>query len=126
MTGGGAHVSIDALGITAATVPGILALRKGGRHVQLGLTGKDEKGAIAMPVDAMVFQELSFHTGSGCPHTSYPGLLSMVASGALKPERLLEKKIDVGGVNDVLGRMTDYRTSGFNVITSWAASAAAV
>ncbi len=125
-TGGGAHVSVDALGITATTVPGILALRKGGRHVQLGLTGKDEKGMIAMPVDAMVFQELSFHTGSGCPHTSYPGLLSMVASGALKPERLLEKKIDVGGVNDVLGRMTDYNTSGFNVITSWAASAAAV
>ena len=70
VTGRGAHVSIDALGITATTVPGILALRKGGRHVQLGLTGKDEKGAIAMPVDAMVFQELSFHTGSGCPPTS--------------------------------------------------------
>jgi len=87
--------------------------------VQLGLTGKEEKGIIAMPVDAMLFQELSFHTSSGCPHTSYPGLLSMVASGALKPERLLEKKIDVGDVNGVLNRMTDYQTSGFNVITSW-------
>ena len=119
VTGGGAHVSVDALGITATTVPGILALRKGGRHVQLGLTGKEEKGIIAMPVDAMLFQELSFHTSSGCPHTSYPGLLSMVASGALKPERLLEKKIDVGDVNGVLNRMTDYQTSGFNVITSW-------
>jgi threonine dehydrogenase-like Zn-dependent dehydrogenase len=74
-----------------------------------------------MPVDAMLFQELSFHTSSGCPHTSYPGLLSMVASGALKPERLLEKKIDVGDVNGVLNRMTDYNTSGFNVITSWKA-----
>jgi propanol-preferring alcohol dehydrogenase len=126
VTGGGAHVSIDALGITATTVPGILALRKGGRHVQLGLTGKDEKGIIAMPVDAMLFQELSFHTSSGCPHTSYPGLLSMVVSGALQPERLLEKKIDVGGVNDVLARMTDYKTSGFNIITSWAASSATV
>jgi D-arabinose 1-dehydrogenase-like Zn-dependent alcohol dehydrogenase len=125
-TGGGAHVSIDALGITATTVPGILALRKGGRHVQLGLTGKEEKGLIAIPVDAMLFQELSFHTSSGCPHTSYPGLLSMVASGLLKPERLLEKTIDVGGVNDVLGRMTDYKTSGFNIITSWASSPATV
>lgn len=37
--------------------------------MQLGLTAKDEKGLIAMPVDAMVFQELSFHNGSGCPHT---------------------------------------------------------
>jgi hypothetical protein len=45
----------------------------------------------------------------------------MVASGALKPERLLEKKIDVGDVNGVLNRMTDYQTSGFNVIMSWRA-----
>ena len=120
ITGGGAHVSVDALGITATTVPGILSLRKGGRHVQLGLTSKEEKGIIAMPVDAMLFQELSFHTSSGCPHVSYPGLLSMVASGALKPERLVEKKIGVGDVNGVLNCMTDYKTSGFNIITSWA------
>lgn len=31
----------------------------------------------------------------------------MVASGALKPERLLEKKIDIGGVNELRHLATD-------------------
>jgi alcohol dehydrogenase, propanol-preferring len=123
LTGGGAHVSVDALGSSATAVPGILSLRKGGRHLHLGGTGKEDRGVIGVPVDAMLFQELSFHASFGCPTTSYPGLLSMVASGALKPERLVADTVDIGQVNDVLDRMTEYRTSGFNVITSWSAKA---
>ena len=76
-----------------------------------------------MSVDAMLFQELSFHASFGCPTTSYPGLLSMVAAGALRPERLVERTLDVNDADDVLNRMTDYRTSGFSVITSWTAAA---
>ena len=123
ITGGGAHLSVDALGSSATTVPAVLSLRKGGRHLQLGGTGKEDAGIIGLPVDAMLFQELSFHASMGCPTTSYPGLLSMVASGALAPERLVERSVDVGDVNDVLQRMTTYQTIGFNVITSWAADA---
>jgi alcohol dehydrogenase, propanol-preferring len=122
LTGGGADVSVDALGSSATAIPGILSLRKGGRHLQLGGTGKDDRGLIAIPADAMLFQELSYLSSFGCPTTSYPGLLSMVASKALKPQRLVESTIDVGQVNDVLNRMTDYSTSGFNVITSWTAA----
>jgi alcohol dehydrogenase, propanol-preferring len=122
LTGGGADISVDALGGSVTAIPGILSLRKGGRHLQLGGTGKEDRGAIPLPIDAMLFQELSLHASFGCPTTSYPGLLSMVASGALKPERLVEGTIDVGHVNDVLNRMTDYQTSGFNVITSWSAA----
>ncbi len=121
LTGGGAHVSVDALGSSATAVPGILSLRKGGRHLQLGGTGKEDRGVIGIPADAMLFQELSFISSLGCPTTSYPGLLSMVARGTLKPELLLEKEVDVGDVNGVLTRMTDFNTSGFNVITSWTA-----
>jgi propanol-preferring alcohol dehydrogenase len=126
ITGGGAHLSVDALGSSATTVPAILSLRKGGRHLHLGGTGKEDAGIIGIPVDAMLFQELSFHASMGCPTTSYPGLLSMVASGALSPERLVERSVDVGEVNDVLERMTSYQTNGFNVITSWSAAAARV
>ncbi len=123
LTGGGADVSVDALGISATAVPAILSARKGGRHLQLSGTGKEEQGVIGFPVDAMLFQELSLHTSFGCPTTSYPGLLAMVARGAFRPERLVEETVDVGSVNDVLNRMTDYKTNGFNIITSWKAAA---
>ncbi len=119
LTGGGAHVSIDALGASATAVPAILSLRKGGRHLQLGLTAKEDAGLIAVPVDAMVMQELSFVGSSGCPVTTYPGLLSMVASGALNPQRLVDVNVNVAQANDVLARMSDFGTTGFAVITSW-------
>jgi propanol-preferring alcohol dehydrogenase len=117
---------VDALGSSATAVPGILSLRKGGRHLHLGGTGKEDAGIIGLPVDAMLFQELSFHASLGCPTTSYPGLLSMVASGALQPDRLVERTVDVGDVSAVLERMSSYQTTGFNVITSWSAAPVAV
>jgi propanol-preferring alcohol dehydrogenase len=123
ITGGGAHVSVDAYGGSETAVPGILSLRKGGRHLQLGATGKSDRGIIAIPADAMMLQELQFIGSVGCPTTSYPGLLSMVSSGALKPSRLITEHVDAGNVTDTLERMSDFNTTGFNVITSWQAEA---
>ena len=37
VTGGGAHVSIDALGSPAAAADSVRCLRRRGRHVQVGL-----------------------------------------------------------------------------------------
>ena len=119
ITGGGAEVSVDALGSSRTAVPAVFCLRKGGRHLQLGLTGKDDQGMIGLPVDAMTLQEIQFIGSLGCPTTSYPGLLSMVESSQLNPNRLVERTIAVEEVNTVLSAMTDYRTHGFNVITSW-------
>lgn len=119
ITGGGAHVAIDALGSKDTLLGGILALRKGGRHVQLGLTGQIEKGIVGLPVDAMVLQEITFVGSLGCPTTSYPGLLSLVASGKLAPKRLVTQRIPIEQASEVLSSMTDFATLGFNVITQW-------
>lgn len=55
-TGGGARLSVDALGIAQTTRPALRSLRRGGRHLQIGLTSQSEQGQIALPVDAMVLQ----------------------------------------------------------------------
>jgi D-arabinose 1-dehydrogenase-like Zn-dependent alcohol dehydrogenase len=119
LTNGGAHVSIDAFGSSATAVPGIMALRKGGRHIQIGGTGKADGGMISVPSDRMMLQELRFIGSVGCPTTSFPGLLSMVASQRLNPTRLVSGTVSVHHVNDVLARMSAFDTVGFNVITSW-------
>jgi D-arabinose 1-dehydrogenase-like Zn-dependent alcohol dehydrogenase len=126
LTNGGAHVSVDAFGSSATALPGIMALRKGGRHLQIGATGKDDLGAINIPSDMMMIQELRFIGSIGCPTTSYPGLLSMVASGKLNPTRLVSGRINVGDVSDVLTRMSGFDTIGFNVITNWQVQPVAV
>ncbi|HMO10124.1 MAG TPA: alcohol dehydrogenase catalytic domain-containing protein, partial [Actinotalea sp.] len=49
-TGGGAHVSLDALGHPAAAVASVLGLRRRGRHVQVGLLLADHS-RTALPMD---------------------------------------------------------------------------
>ena len=78
---------------------------------------------MSIPVDAMLFQELTLVTSLGCPMSSYPGLLSMLASGALRPLELVESGVTVNDVNSVLTRMTNFETNGFNIITSWSSAA---
>ncbi len=50
---GGAHVSIDALGITATCRNAIAGLRRRGRHLQIGMTGSAEQGDIPVPIDTI-------------------------------------------------------------------------
>ena len=55
----------------------------------------------------------------GCPTTSYPGMLSMIAAGQLNPSRLVTERVDASEVNRVFAEMSGFKTYGFHVITSW-------
>jgi len=87
--------------------------------VQLGITGREQAGMMALPVDAIVLQELTFIGSWGCPATSYPGMLSLVASGKLNPTRLVHRHVAVEEASAVLQSMGQYDTQGFNVINKW-------
>jgi propanol-preferring alcohol dehydrogenase len=119
ITGGGADVTVDALGAAVTALPAIRSLKKGGRHLQIGLTGRQDGGTIALPVDAMTLQELEFITSLGCPVSTYPGLLALVAMGRLDPKRLISRTLPIEEVNDVLDAMTTFGTIGLAVITTW-------
>ncbi|MDQ0191478.1 zinc-dependent alcohol dehydrogenase family protein [Alicyclobacillus cycloheptanicus] len=119
ITKGGAHVGIDALGIKTTILNSVLGLRKGGRHVQIGLTAAAESGMVALPIDAMTFQEIEFMGSLGNPHSSYAGLLSLVAEGRLNPKSLVESEVELTEVNNIFDKMTRFETRGFNVITSF-------
>ena len=49
ITDGGADVSVDALGIKATMLNSVNSLRKGGVHVQIGITSADEAGEVGLP-----------------------------------------------------------------------------
>ena len=58
LTKGGAHVSVDALGIRSTCQSSIKSLRKRGRHLQIGMTSSEDKGQIPLPIDAIVQKEI--------------------------------------------------------------------
>jgi D-arabinose 1-dehydrogenase-like Zn-dependent alcohol dehydrogenase len=116
-TGGGVHVSIDALGRAFTVHQSIQSLRKRGRHVQVGLTSQEERGQVALPIDTVVTVEWEIVGSKGNPQPNYAELLALVARKKLNPARLVTRQIALSDVTDTLQRMTRFDTVGFEVIT---------
>jgi D-arabinose 1-dehydrogenase-like Zn-dependent alcohol dehydrogenase len=116
LTAGGGDVTVDALGSIHTLTPALESLKKRGRHLQLGLTGMEEKGFLPTALDSVVKRELTIVGSVGCPRASFEKLLVLVESGKLSPGRLISRRIDFGGIDNVFAEMSEYRNSGFSII----------
>jgi alcohol dehydrogenase len=81
ITGGGAHVSIDAVGAEQTAADAVLSLRRRGRHVQVGLL-PSETGLSAMPMARVIAWELDVLGSHGMAAVDYPAMLELIAEGA--------------------------------------------
>jgi alcohol dehydrogenase len=117
--GGGVHVTVDALGSAETCRAGIDALRPGGTHAQVGLTGEADRGEIGLPTDRMARRELELVGARGMPPSRYDELLRLVGNGTLNPGALVTRELDLEAVSDRLAAMTDYRTEGIEVVTGF-------
>lgn len=92
MTGGGAQVSVEALGITVTTNSSIECLRPLGRHVQVGLpTGHTARMEINM--NAVYMKQLALYGTRGMPSWRYPSLLSMIETGRVDVRPILAREV---------------------------------
>ncbi|MBF4765885.1 zinc-dependent alcohol dehydrogenase family protein [Nocardioides islandensis] len=105
ITGGGAHVGLDAIGDPAAAAASIGALRPRGRHVQVGLLVGDD-ASTALPMDLVVGRELAVLGSHGMPAVDYPALLELVADGRLRPDRLVTRRIGLEDAGRALAEMS--------------------
>jgi len=104
ITGGGAHVSIDALGSPALAADSVTCLRRRGRHVQVGLL---PGGPVPLPMDLVIARELEIYGSHGMAARDYPAMLRMVADGALRPGLLVGEVIELGQVGRALAAMDE-------------------
>ncbi|QWF21755.1 alcohol dehydrogenase catalytic domain-containing protein [Nocardioides sp. LMS-CY] len=116
LSGGGVAVSLDGVATAATTQASVRSLDVGGRHVQVGMTGPADSGAIEVPVDLIVAKELSFLGVTGNPHPAYDELLALVAAGRGRPEELVTERLGLGELPEALGRMEDFQVSGFVLV----------
>ncbi|MBC9733501.1 alcohol dehydrogenase catalytic domain-containing protein [Nocardioides marmotae] len=91
-TGGGAHVSVDAVGSPATAAASVRSLRRRGRHVQVGLLLGDQ-AAPPLPMDVVVAHELTVVGSHGMAAHEYPAMLDLVAAGTLDPAALVTRRI---------------------------------
>jgi alcohol dehydrogenase len=115
LTGGGAHVSLDALGSAATCANSIRCLRKRGRHVQVGLMLEEDRTA-AIPMDRVISHELELRGVHGMAVGHYDALLRLVASGAVDPARLIGRTLGLEDAGAELAAMGAFAQRGVSVI----------
>ncbi|MGH7863675.1 MAG: zinc-dependent alcohol dehydrogenase family protein [Candidatus Binataceae bacterium] len=119
ITKGGAHVSVDALGIATTCRNAIMSLRKQGRHLQIGLTTAAEKGEVSLPIDRMVTMELQIIASLGMQASHYPGMLQMIEAGRISPKKMVTGTCDLNGINQVFEEMNTFQNVGVTVINQY-------
>ena len=118
ITGGGAHVSIDALGHPVTCFNSISNLRRRGRHVQVGLM-LDEHARPQIPMDKVIAHELRIMGSHGMQAFRYGAMMEMIAAGKLAPQKLVGKKISLEEAPSALMRMDRFEGVGVSVVTSF-------
>jgi alcohol dehydrogenase len=118
LTGGGAHVSIDALGHPTTAAAGIMSLRTRGRHVQVGLLLADQ-ATPALPMARVIARELTIVGSHGMQAHRYDAMLAMIAAGRIAPQQLIGERISLSAAAQALAEMDRFNGSGVTVITDF-------
>jgi alcohol dehydrogenase len=101
---GEADVAIDAYGSAETAMASVLSLRRGGRHVQVGLMlGANARAPL--PWDLVVAHELEIAGSHGMAAADYPAMLDLVVSGRLNPRRLVGSTIPLADAGAALMAM---------------------
>jgi len=119
VTGGGANVSIEALGIPTTTNASIECLNVLGRHVQVGLpAGKNAQMTVNM--GAVYAKQLAVYGTRGMPAWKYPSLLSMIDRGAVDLSPMVAREVTLSDASAELRAMDGPMGPGTAVITDFA------
>lgn len=118
LTGGGAHVSLDALGAVVTCVNSINSLRKRGRHIQVGLmAGADSFPPV--PMGRVISHELEILGSHGMQAHRYGAMLEMILAGRLSPEKLVGRQISLEQSIEALMGMDRFEGVGVTVVTEF-------
>lgn len=112
-TGGGPHLSVDAIGDAAVVGTSIESLRARGRHVQIGLLPENR---TAIPMGTVIARELEVLGSHGMQARRYPEMMEMIVDGRLEPDRLVTRTIPLSEVTRALPEMGTTQRPGVTVI----------
>ena len=116
LTRGGAHVSVDSVGIADVCRNSVMSLRTRGRHLQLGHTTAAEKGEVALPIDVMMVKELEILSAFGMQGQRFGTMLNMIEAGRLNPGRIVSRTVGLDEASGVLESLETYGPTGVVVI----------
>lgn len=118
LTCGGADAALDALGSEQTLRQSILALRKRGRHVQVGLLiGCRQEPRL--PMDRIVGWELVLMGSHGIASHSYPEVFNLIRKSKIQIERIVTPAIALADAAAALESMGQFAGQGIALIDPW-------
>jgi L-iditol 2-dehydrogenase len=102
--GNGADVVVECTGAEPAIVSGLNAVRRLGRFVAIGLTGRPE---ISIPWDDLVFRSPDIHFSLSSTHRSWERVLAALADGHLDFKPLITHRFPLEKWADAFQAMRD-------------------
>jgi alcohol dehydrogenase len=119
ITGGGAQVSIEALGVEVTTNASVDCLAVLGRHVQVGMPAGS--GFLNINMRAIYSKQLSFFGTRGMPSWKYPTLLDMIERGQVDISPMVAREVPLSAASTELRAMDGPTAPGTAVITDFTA-----
>lgn len=103
LTGGGAHVSIDAVGSASTSADAVRSLRRRGRFVQVGLLAPDQ--VPVLPMGRVIAWELDIFGSHGMAAVDYPEMIDLVRRNVLNPKALVAGSVSLEDGATLLPRL---------------------
>lgn len=117
-TGGGAHVSMDALGSRPTLVNSVRCLRRRGVHLQVGLMLGDDTNP-SVPMEKIIAHEIRLIGCHGIQAHRYPELLEFARLNQSPLNSMIGARIKLDDAPRHLIGMGDFSATGMSVITAF-------
>ena len=118
LTGGGAHVSIEALGFPATVAASVACLAPLGRHVQIGMP-VGHHAMQEIDLNRVYMGNLALYGTRGMPSHRYPSLLSLISSGAVDLSPIVAREVALSDASAELAAFDGPTPPGVAVITDF-------
>lgn len=118
VSGGGVHVSIDALGNQTTCLNSINGLRKRGKHIQIGLM-TDEHASPSIPMPLLIANELEIIGSHGMQAHKYDEMFAFIKTAKINLGKMIANTISLEEVPDYLPKMHLYNATGINIIDTF-------
>jgi alcohol dehydrogenase len=115
LTGGGARVSLDALGSLATFQSSIRGLRRRGRHIQVGLMVAED-AMPPLPMADVIASELELFGSHGMAAHAYPAMLAEILDGTLAPQRLVAHRLSLADSAAALAALDEQSGGGITMV----------
>lgn len=111
---GGVDVSLDALGSKITASNSINSLAKKGKHIQVGILGKEDH--ISVSTAQLIAREIEIIGSHGMPIADYEHIFQLIENGKINPSLLIDRTIELREVPKELMAMNSYNNSGMVII----------